>query len=204
MARLDSAARGVYVIAPTPFYDDGAIDFASIDRLVDFYAETGMTGITVLGQLGEAPKLDVSSLSPVVPAVAPVTSDDAGVEIALEDLIFEAEPPPPPKSELPSIPLFSSLDTEAFMALLKDAMDARVYAPGETVLKEGDPGDTMYALAQGTVEVLSRSELREVRGGHVGFFPFCGGFPIPFRKPHFGVYGVNGFFKCKKKVGFHF
>ena len=40
------------------------------------------------------------------------------------------------------------------MALLKDAMDARVYAPGETVLKEGDPGDTMYALAQGTVEVL--------------------------------------------------
>ena len=102
----------------------------------------------------EAPKLDVSSLSPVVPAVAPVTSDDAGVEIAVEDLIFEAEPPPPPKSELPSIPLFSSLDTEAFMALLKDAMDARVYAPGETVLKEGDPGDTMYALAQGTVEVL--------------------------------------------------
>lgn len=102
----------------------------------------------------EAPKLDVSSLSPVVPAVAPVTSDDAGVEIAVEDLIFEAEPPPPPKSELPSIPLFSSLDTEAFMALLKDAMDARVYAPGETVLKEGDPGDTMYALAQGTVQVL--------------------------------------------------
>jgi len=51
-------ARGVYVIAPTPFHDDGAIDFASVDRLVDFYGEAGMTGITVLGQLGEAPKLD--------------------------------------------------------------------------------------------------------------------------------------------------
>ena len=58
MGKLDNSARGVYVIAPTPFFDDGAIDFASIDRLVDFYAETGMTGITVLGQLGEAPKLD--------------------------------------------------------------------------------------------------------------------------------------------------
>jgi 4-hydroxy-tetrahydrodipicolinate synthase len=55
--KLDPAARGVYVIAPTPFADDGALDLASIDRLVDFYVESGMTGMTVLGQLGEAPKL---------------------------------------------------------------------------------------------------------------------------------------------------
>jgi 4-hydroxy-tetrahydrodipicolinate synthase len=56
--RLSAEARGVYVIAPTPFLDDGALDLASIDRLVDFYAASGMTGVTVLGQLGEAPKLD--------------------------------------------------------------------------------------------------------------------------------------------------
>ena len=55
--KLDAAARGVYVIAPTPFADDGALDLASVDRLVDFYAQAGMTGMTVLGQLGEAPKL---------------------------------------------------------------------------------------------------------------------------------------------------
>jgi 4-hydroxy-tetrahydrodipicolinate synthase len=51
-------ARGVYPIAPTPFLDDGSIDFASIDRLCEFYLEAGATGVTVLGQLGEAPKLD--------------------------------------------------------------------------------------------------------------------------------------------------
>ena len=50
-------ARGVFPIAPTPFHDDGAIDTASIDRLADFYAGCGSTGVTVLGQLGEAPKL---------------------------------------------------------------------------------------------------------------------------------------------------
>jgi 4-hydroxy-tetrahydrodipicolinate synthase len=50
--------RGVYPIAPTPFADDGAIDFGSIDRLSEFYLRTGSTGVTVLGQLGEAPKLD--------------------------------------------------------------------------------------------------------------------------------------------------
>ena len=54
---LTSAARGVFPIAPTPFFDDGTIDTASIDRLADFYLECGSTGITVLGQLGEAPKL---------------------------------------------------------------------------------------------------------------------------------------------------
>lgn len=56
--RLPSDARGVYPIAPTPFLDDGAIDTASIDRLTDFYLACGATGITVLGQLGEAPKLE--------------------------------------------------------------------------------------------------------------------------------------------------
>jgi 4-hydroxy-tetrahydrodipicolinate synthase len=55
-----SAAHGVYPIAPTPFRDDGAIDFASIDRLSEFYLRCGSTGVTVLGQLGEAPKLDAT------------------------------------------------------------------------------------------------------------------------------------------------
>jgi 4-hydroxy-tetrahydrodipicolinate synthase len=53
-------ARGVYPIAPTPFADDGAIDFGSIDRLCEFYLQAGSTGVTVLGQLGEAPKLDAT------------------------------------------------------------------------------------------------------------------------------------------------
>jgi len=55
---LTSDARGVFPIAPTPFLDDGSIDTASIDRLTDFYLGCGATGITVLGQLGEAPKLE--------------------------------------------------------------------------------------------------------------------------------------------------
>jgi len=55
---LTADARGVYPIAPTPFFDDGALDFASIDRLAEFYAAIGAGGITVLGQLGEAAKLE--------------------------------------------------------------------------------------------------------------------------------------------------
>ncbi len=55
---LDASASGVYAIAPTPFHDDGRIDERSIDRMTDFYGEAGCTGITVLGIMGEAPKLE--------------------------------------------------------------------------------------------------------------------------------------------------
>lgn len=54
---LDDTAKGVYVIAVTPFTDAGAIDEASVDRMADFYVGCGVTGITVLGMMGEAPKL---------------------------------------------------------------------------------------------------------------------------------------------------
>src|ERR1043165_7908553 len=56
-AMLDTSAHGVYIIAATPFTDDGAVDTASVDRLMDFYVGTGITGVTVLGIMGEAPKL---------------------------------------------------------------------------------------------------------------------------------------------------
>ncbi|MEW5879995.1 MAG: dihydrodipicolinate synthase family protein [Pseudomonadota bacterium] len=57
MARLDETARGVYLIAVTPFTDSGALDLESTDRMVDFYLERGATGLTLLGIMGEAPKL---------------------------------------------------------------------------------------------------------------------------------------------------
>lgn len=57
MALLDESAKGVFIIAVTPFAEDGSLDLASTDRMVDFYLERGVTGITVLGIMGEAPKL---------------------------------------------------------------------------------------------------------------------------------------------------
>ena len=66
MAILTEQAKGVYVIAVTPFAENGALDLASIDSMVDFYEGTGVTGITVLGQLGEAPKLSSAESALVV------------------------------------------------------------------------------------------------------------------------------------------
>jgi len=55
---LNETARGVYAIAPTPFHNDGRIDENSIDRMVDFYEQADRDGITILGIMGESPKLD--------------------------------------------------------------------------------------------------------------------------------------------------
>ena len=55
---LDNNARGVYVVASTPFHADGRVDEKSLDRMVSSFIEFGVAGITVLGQMGEAPKLD--------------------------------------------------------------------------------------------------------------------------------------------------
>jgi 4-hydroxy-tetrahydrodipicolinate synthase len=60
MAKLDESAAGVYIIAVTPFTDTGALDLDSTDRMVDFYLERGVTGFTILGMMGEAPKLTLA------------------------------------------------------------------------------------------------------------------------------------------------
>ena len=54
---INRTTGGVFVIAATPFADDGALDLASTDRMVDFYLEKGASGLTILGIMGEAPKL---------------------------------------------------------------------------------------------------------------------------------------------------
>jgi len=58
MPLLDATASGLFPIAPTPFTPEGAIDPASVDRLIARYLATGATGVTVLGIMGEAPKLE--------------------------------------------------------------------------------------------------------------------------------------------------
>lgn len=57
MKTLDASAKGVYLITVTPFTDSGALDLPSTDRMVDFSLEAGVTGLTVLGIMGEATKL---------------------------------------------------------------------------------------------------------------------------------------------------
>jgi 4-hydroxy-tetrahydrodipicolinate synthase len=57
---IDATAAGLFPIAPTPFHPDGRIDERSIDTLIERYIAAGATGITVLGIMGEAPKMEAA------------------------------------------------------------------------------------------------------------------------------------------------
>lgn len=100
MPRLTEQARGVFVIAATPFHPDGALDLESTDRMVDFYLETGATGLTVLGMMGEAPKLTLEEsrlvvrrilkrVSGRVPVVAGVSAPGFAQMKALSDMVMD-------------------------------------------------------------------------------------------------------------------
>lgn len=56
-SQINADSNGVYVIAPTPFTAKGELDLESAERMCEFYLSHGANGMTILGIMGEAPKL---------------------------------------------------------------------------------------------------------------------------------------------------
>jgi 4-hydroxy-tetrahydrodipicolinate synthase len=61
-----STITGVIPILATPFSDDESLDLASLTRLIEFCAEIGANGVTLLGVLGESNRLTDSERSAIV------------------------------------------------------------------------------------------------------------------------------------------
>lgn len=94
-------SSGVFVIAATPFADDGRLDLESTDQMVDFYLGCGVSGMTVLGIMGEAPKLSqdesttfarrvLKRIAGRVPVVVGVSSGGLDPMKALTDEVMAA------------------------------------------------------------------------------------------------------------------
>jgi len=49
--------HGIYPIVPTPFLDNGDVDYPSIERLIEFMSAKNVHGLAIMGALGEGPKL---------------------------------------------------------------------------------------------------------------------------------------------------
>ena len=60
---------------------------------------------------------------------------------------------PADASLLTDLPLFSALNADE-CALLADAVDTRLLAAGELLFRAGDPGQAMYVVARGTMEIF--------------------------------------------------
>ena len=93
--------RGSLVAIVTPMRDDGAVDFAALDRLLDFHLEAGTHGIVAVGTTGEASTLDVDehvavithvvrTLSGRIPVVAGTGANATSEAVALSRAAAEA------------------------------------------------------------------------------------------------------------------
>ncbi|MDN5787209.1 dihydrodipicolinate synthase family protein [Pseudorhodobacter sp.] len=112
MPHLTPDAKGVFVIAVTPFHPDGRIDMESCDRMVDFYLDAGATGLTVLGMMGEAPKLTVEESRDVVARILARASGRVPVVVGV------------------SAPGFAQMDTLTRMVMDLGAAGVMIAPPG--------------------------------------------------------------------------
>jgi 4-hydroxy-tetrahydrodipicolinate synthase len=68
------AIGGVWNIVPTPFLPDGELDEPSLATLAEFVVATGVTGMTILGVLGEAAKLGDDERNVVIDRILAATA----------------------------------------------------------------------------------------------------------------------------------
>ena len=54
---INRYSEGVFIISATAFTENGELDLSSMDSMVDFYLNSGVSGMTILGIMGEAQKL---------------------------------------------------------------------------------------------------------------------------------------------------
>lgn len=79
-------AKGVYPILPTPFVDSGELDIDSLRKLIDFQKKAGVTGVAILGFMGEAHKLSEAERQTVVKTVVDQSAGDLEVWVGVRAL----------------------------------------------------------------------------------------------------------------------
>lgn len=103
---------------------------------------------------------------PSKPATPPPPPKEAMAEAPPEEIDIDLEleiVAPPTASGLPSIPLFSMLTEAELKEILGTAMEVRAYGLGEVIVQEGQPGESMFALVEGTVGVFRGHDTADER-----------------------------------------
>ena len=86
MSKKSIKAYGVSPILPTPFSDDGAIDVSSLQRLIEYQKPLGVTGVSILGFMGENDKMSDADRKLVTETVVDVAGDDLDVWVGVRSL----------------------------------------------------------------------------------------------------------------------
>jgi cAMP-dependent protein kinase regulator len=82
--------------------------------------------------------------------------------VRLPEAMTRAASPVVDPSTLARVPLFSDLGREAFLSIIDKVRMRRVH-DGETIIEEGEPGSSLFAIARGAVRVVRHADGREPR-----------------------------------------
>jgi CRP-like cAMP-binding protein len=106
-------------------------------------------------------------LTPLASGVFEIPLDEE-LEAAFQEAVAAEQAPAP---RLPPTPLFSSL-TPGSLRSLVEKVTIQVYQAGERIVKEGDPGNTLYVVVEGEVKVYREGPPRRelARLGEGAFF----------------------------------
>ncbi|MDQ3263731.1 MAG: cyclic nucleotide-binding domain-containing protein [Myxococcota bacterium] len=126
------------------------------ELIASLYAHAKPVPVTARG----LPRVDAAGAKPA-PAPEPDFELDIEVELA------------PPPSGLPAIPLFSTLTEAELKEILGGSMEIRSFGPGEVLVAEGAPGDSMFAVVEGGASVYraygsaAQRKVAEVASGDI-------------------------------------
>ena len=65
-ANHNGAIAGLFAAVATPTHEDGRVDVSTLDRLVDFLVEAGVSGICIAGATGEYPHFETADRKMVI------------------------------------------------------------------------------------------------------------------------------------------
>jgi 4-hydroxy-tetrahydrodipicolinate synthase len=126
--------RGLYAAVVTPTLDDGRVDLATFDRLVDFLVEAGVSGICIGGATGEYPHFETSDRSAIIRRAAarlhhdcPLLVGIGGVSMRCTIELGRAALDAGSRALLLPMPMFfryEQQDLEAFAARVSDTLRA--------------------------------------------------------------------------------
>jgi 4-hydroxy-tetrahydrodipicolinate synthase len=67
---MQAPVTGLFAAVATPVHDDGRIDRSTLDRVVDFLVEGGVSGICIAGATGEYPHVETADRKTIISAAA--------------------------------------------------------------------------------------------------------------------------------------
>ena len=138
---------------------------------------------------GPAPEFGLEEFDPAAelpaaaPAPAPTVEED---DLEGLDYIAAAEPEPAPAEErraFVSTPLFEGFSQQELVAVIR-GLKLLTFAPGDILVAEGGPGDSLFILASGSVKAFVRNPKGQyVKVNELGEGAFFGEIAVLTGKP---------------------